>query len=74
VAGAADIAVLTSDEGLNGLGTHPVNDTDAVVRGRPVVELSTVQHRVEEAGSAVEVPSRAGSSCPATPSSTDSAT
>lgn len=54
------IAVLITDEGLNGLGLHLVNDTATVVQGDLSVELYTADHRLEEVTRGVEVPARGG--------------
>ncbi len=56
--GARPVAVLLTDEGLNGLAVHLVNDTDREVAGELSVVLSTARHRVEEASCRVEVPAR----------------
>jgi beta-mannosidase len=54
------IAVLVTDEGLNGLGIHLVNDTGTAVAGVLDVELYSADHRVEEAMATVEIPARGG--------------
>ncbi len=55
---AAPVAVLLTDEGLNGLAVHVLNDTDRPVGGELIVELATTRHRVEVAQCRVEVPAR----------------
>jgi beta-mannosidase len=55
---AAPVAVLVTDEGLNGLTVHVVNDTPEPVDGELTVELATARHRVEAGGCRVEVPAR----------------
>ncbi|MGA8725179.1 MAG: hypothetical protein WB565_09045 [Acidimicrobiales bacterium] len=52
---AAPVAVLLTDEGLNGLALHVVNDTADPVEGELTVELATARHRVEAAGCRVEI-------------------
>ncbi|HEY4927782.1 MAG TPA: hypothetical protein VIH95_01425 [Acidimicrobiales bacterium] len=54
------VAVLATDEGVNGLALHLVNDTDAPVEGTLVVGLHTAAHRVEEGTCAVVVPAQGG--------------
>ena len=55
----APVAVLISDEGLNGLHIHVVNDTDRDVAGELTVELfARGELRLEEATATVEVPAR----------------
>jgi beta-mannosidase len=46
----APIALLATDEGLNGLHLHVVNDTNAVVEGALRVELFTRGERLSETG------------------------
>ncbi len=55
----APVAVLVTDEGLNGLHLHLVNDTAAAFAGSVKVELfARGELRVEEAVRAVEIPAR----------------
>lgn len=54
------VAVLLTDEGLNGLAIHLVNDTAGTVRGRLRLSLHSGDHCLETAEAPVEVPSRAG--------------
>jgi beta-mannosidase len=55
---ASPVAVLLTDEGLNGLAVHVVNDTAEPLEGELTVELATARHRVEAGGCRVEVPPR----------------
>ncbi len=55
----APVAVVVSDEGLNGLHIHVVNDTARAVAGEVTVELfARGELRLEEAVRAVEIPAR----------------
>jgi beta-mannosidase len=55
----APVAVLVTDEGLNGLHLHVVNDTDVGFAGEVRVELfARGEQRVESVGRAVEIPAR----------------
>jgi len=56
----APVAVLLTDEGLNGLAIHLVNDTATGVSGVVEVGLCTAEHQVEEARCPVWVPARDG--------------
>ena len=58
--GFAPVAVLVTDEELNGLGLHLVNDLAEPVEGTVVVGLHTASHQVEEAAHPVTVPARGG--------------
>ncbi len=58
---ASPVAVLATDEGLNGLHLHLVNDTAEAVTGTLVVSLATDRHVVEEARRPVELPPRGAS-------------
>jgi beta-mannosidase len=54
------VALLATDEGLNGLGLHLVNDGAEPVSGLLTVELYTGDHLAEDASRPVEVPARGG--------------
>ncbi len=58
------IAVLLTDEGLNGLGVHLVNDTAVDLCGRLSLALYSRDHCLEKADRAVEVPARGGITVP----------
>lgn len=57
---SAPVAVLATDEGINGLSLHLVNDTSTPVEGTLVVGLHTYAHSVEQAFCEVVVPARGG--------------
>ncbi len=59
------VAVLATDEGLNGVALHLVNDTGAPVEATLVVGLHTAAHLVEEGSRRVSIPSRGGIEVPA---------
>lgn len=54
------VALLLTDEGLNGLGVHLVNDTASAVPGRLSLALYSAEHRLEAAERPVVVPARDG--------------
>ncbi len=54
------VAVLVTDEGLNGVALHLVNDTGDPVEATLSVGLHTAAHRVEEASRPVSIPARGG--------------
>jgi beta-mannosidase len=54
------VAVLATDEGVNGLALHLVNDTAADVDGTLEVTLHTSAHSVETVSQLVVVPARQG--------------
>ncbi len=54
------VAVLLTDEGLNGLAVHLVNDTAVPVAGRLTLALHSGDHCLETADTPVEVPPRGG--------------
>ncbi len=56
----APVAVLATDEGVNGLALHLVNDTELDIGGRLEIGLHTAVHRVETASCPVELPARGG--------------
>jgi beta-mannosidase len=58
--GSAPVAVMMTDEGVNGLAVHLVNDTGADVTGTLELGLHTAAHRVESAACPVAVPARGG--------------
>ena len=49
----APVAVLLTDEGLNGLPVHLVNDTEDAVAGQLQVEVYSADHLVDQASGAV---------------------
>lgn len=59
---SAPVAVLATDEGVNGLALHMVNDTGADVRATLEIGLHTAVHQVETASCPVVVPARGGCS------------
>ncbi len=63
--GSAPVAVLATDEGLNGLHLHLVNDTAEAVTGTLTVELASGDHVLESASRPVDVPARGGLECSA---------
>ena len=55
----APLAMVVTDEGINGLHLHLVNDGDGAFAGEVTVELfARGERRVEEAGGGVEIPAR----------------
>jgi beta-mannosidase len=58
--GAAPVAVMMTDERVNGLAVHMVNDTAVAVVGTLELGLHTAAHRVESASCPVDVPARGG--------------
>ena len=56
----APIAVLATDEGVNGLSFHVVNDTAEVVEARLEIGLHTAAHNVETASVPVVIDARGG--------------
>jgi beta-mannosidase len=54
------VAVLLTDEGLNGLSVHLVNDRATAVSGRLVLSLFSGDHCLETAERGVAVPARGG--------------
>ena len=56
------MAVLATDEGVNGLAIHAVNDGPEDLRGTVRVGLHTAVHSVETESCAVVVPARGGTS------------
>jgi beta-mannosidase len=57
---SAPVVVLATDEGVNGLSLHLVNDTGLPVSGTLVIGLHTDAHTVEQASCGVVVPARGG--------------
>lgn len=57
---ATPVAVLATDEGVNGLALHLVNDTALDVEGTLVIGLHTGAHQVEHVSRDVVVPARGG--------------
>ncbi len=56
----ASVAVLATDEGVNGLAFHLVNDTAEAIEATLELGLHTAIHRVEAASCPVVVPARGG--------------
>ena len=56
----APVAVLITDEGVNGLGVHLMNDTADDIDGSLVLRLYTTSHQVEHVAHEVVVPARSG--------------
>jgi beta-mannosidase len=56
----APVAVLITDEALNGLDVHLVNDTAEDIDGTVVLRLYTASHQVEQVSHGVAVPARGG--------------
>ncbi len=56
------VAVLATDEGVNGLAFHLVNDTVSDVGATLEIGLHTAVHQVETASCPVDVPARGGCS------------
>jgi beta-mannosidase len=54
------VAVLITDEGVNGLDVHVVNDTADEVEGTLLLSLYTASHQVEQGTHEVVVPARDG--------------
>jgi len=59
---SAPVAVLATDEGVNGLAVHMVNDTGADIGATLEIGLHTAVHQVETASCPVVVPARGGCS------------
>ncbi len=58
--GASPVAVLATDEGVNGLALHVVNDTADAIEATLALGLHTAIHRAEAASCPVVVPPRGG--------------
>ncbi len=54
------VGLLLTDEGLNGLAVHLVNDRGQQVRGRVEIEVYSADHRIDEGSGPVTVPARSG--------------
>ncbi len=54
------LGLLLTDEGLNGLALHLVNDGGLGVGGRVEVEVYSADHRIDQGSGPVTVPARSG--------------